>query len=120
MTKLHILDALGGHRYRAVAHYAAPAGNNAAGVSWKNAIVGAKLNVSSLAEGSGAGQINTAELADVVTGDVVEAAFVMQDDPALGGAARIALAAALADKAIAEHQAHLARQLRYFGFTVDE
>jgi hypothetical protein len=76
MSALHILDQDNG-QFRCVAHQPVPAGSNTAGVAWKNVILGAGLNVTSMTEGALPGQISTAEKAQIVAGDVVEAAFTI-------------------------------------------
>jgi len=76
MSALHILDQDNG-QFRCVAHQAVPAGSNVAGVTWKTVILGAGLNVTSMIEGALPGQISTAEKAQIVAGDVVEAAFTV-------------------------------------------
>jgi len=76
MSALHILDQSNG-QFRCVAHQAVPAGSNTAGVTWKNVLLGAGLNVTSMTEGMLPGQISTAEKAQIVAGDVVEAAFTI-------------------------------------------
>ena len=76
MSALHILDQDNG-QFRCVAHQPVPAGSNTAGVTWKNVILGAGLNVTSMTEGVLPGQILTAEKAQIVAGDIVEAAFTV-------------------------------------------
>ena len=76
MSALHILDQDNG-QFRCVAHQPVPAGSNTAGVAWKNIILGAGLNVTSMIEGVFPGQISSAEKAQIVAGDVVEAAFMV-------------------------------------------
>ena len=76
MSALHILDQDNG-QFRCVAHQAVPEGSNTAGVTWKNVILGAGLNVTFMTEGTLPGQISTAEKAQVAAGDVVEAAFTI-------------------------------------------
>ena len=76
MSALHILDQDNG-QFRCVAHQPVPAGSNTAGITWKNIILGAGLNFTTLVEGTLPGQITTAEKAQITAGDVVEAAFTI-------------------------------------------
>ncbi len=76
MSALHILDQDNG-QFRCVAHQPIPAGSNTAGVTWKNVILGAGLNVTSMVEGGLPGQIAPTEKAQITAGDIVEAAFTV-------------------------------------------
>lgn len=112
MAKLHVLACDDKGVYRGVVHYATPAGSNSVGVSWKAAALAAGLaGTTSLVEGTGPGQITTAEKAQVVAGDVIEIPISLVSET-VGGAG------AEADAAISNHQRHLAKVLKYFGFTI--
>jgi len=76
MSELHILDQDNG-QFRCVAHQPVPAGSNTAGVTWKNVILGAGLNVTSMTEGVLLGQILAVEKVQIVAGDIVEASFTV-------------------------------------------
>lgn len=71
MATVHVLESNGEH-VRVVVHQAVPAGSNTSSITWKNVVLGAGLNKTVLVEGTGAGQILTAEKATILTGDVVE------------------------------------------------
>jgi hypothetical protein len=116
MAALHVLEG-DGIRYRVVAHTATPAGNNTAGNSWKNCLLSAGLNTTTLAEGVGVGQITAAEKAQVVAGDVIEMVFTI-DVPTVGtnGNKLVAVQNAVA-KMQADYLAQLQERFRYFGYT---
>jgi hypothetical protein len=71
MSAIHVLERLD-ERFHCVVHKAIPAGNNAAGFSWKSVCLAAGMNKTVLAEGTGPGQISTAEKASVLAGDTLE------------------------------------------------
>ena len=73
MANIHILDRSGAN-YKLALHIAIPAGNNAAGVSVRSAVVNSKLGgTTTLPDGDGtAGTISTVEKTSVTTGAVVE------------------------------------------------
>lgn len=117
MARIHVLEATGPHQYRVVVHDATPAGNNGAGVAWATALVNSGRASTVMPEGSGPGQITTAERNQVLAGTVLEAVFDFGFDPALTPAQRNAALDAEATKLIAETQAELAAKLRFFGAT---
>jgi hypothetical protein len=116
MSKLHVLEQLGLNRYRIVVHQATPVGSNSAGVSWATAIVNSGRATSVMPAGSGAGQIESAELTAVQNGTTLEGVFEFQDDPAWSTAQRNAALDAAAAQTIAELQSRLAFDLKFFGF----
>jgi len=114
MAKIHAFafDDSGG--CRVILHTAMTAGNNAVGSSWKDVWLAAGKNVTSMAEGTGIGQITTVEKASVVAGDVVEVSGVIPKEVIDQGAAAVD---AFADVLIAEALEHLGRQFNYYGWT---
>ena len=66
--------------------------------------------------GSGAGQITSAEVAQITAGTVLEGSFQWGDDPALTNAQRQASLDQAAAQLQAEMTATLQSSLRYFGF----
>ena len=61
MSKIHALQNFGGN-VQVVLHTPMPSGNNSVGVSWKNAALNSGIQgITSMTEGTGAGQITTAE-----------------------------------------------------------
>ena len=115
MAKIHILECDDDGNYRMVIHSPVPVGNNAAGISWKTAgLAAGKLGASILAAGTGPGQIAAAEQASIAGGDLME---TMATVKAESGGATVASINDLADRAITDRRATLARQLKYYGFT---
>lgn len=118
MAKIHVLESNVDGSFRVVLHTPVPAGNNSAGKSWKDSLLNSGRSGSTiLPEGPGPGQITTAEKADVEAGDVIEIIDTLKVDPRISGAPLVALVEQLADEAIAEYFARLARELKYFGYT---
>ena len=117
MAKIHILTASQG-LYDLVIHVATPAGNNSAGISWKNVIIGAGRNTTRLTEGNGAGQITTVEKASIIAGDLIEIATSVPAES--GGTTAQQLTAGLdllATARISEALALFQKQYKYFGYT---
>lgn len=72
MSKFHVLETNAGEA-SVVLHSVMPAGNNSVGVSWKDANLNSgSQGTTVLSEGTGAGQITTAEKANIEAGDVLE------------------------------------------------
>lgn len=111
----YVLAGDGNGGYHFVTHYLTPVGNNAAGVSWANAVVGAGLNTSILPVGTGPGQMSSADAALIANGTMIEVAGVIAD-AANAAAAQAKLNAASA-QLIADSKAKLQIILNYFGFT---
>lgn len=116
MAALHVLEG-DGIRYRVVAHTTTPVGNNAAGISYKDCILSAGLNTTVMPEGTGAGQITTAEKNQIVAGDVIEMVFTVEV-PETGTAPNklAAVQNAVATKQ-ADYLSSLNLRFRYFGYT---
>ena len=65
MADMHVLTG-NGSKWRVVMHFAVPGGNNAAGVSWADALVNSGLGgMTEMAEGTGPGQIAAAEKSQI-------------------------------------------------------
>ncbi|MCH8292395.1 hypothetical protein IH992_14990 [Candidatus Poribacteria bacterium] len=52
MSKIHILASDEKKQYRVIIHTSVPAGNNSAGKSWKDVLIGAEQNTSELIIGT--------------------------------------------------------------------
>lgn len=118
MSKLHVLEASGvPNMYRVILHEATPVGNNSAGVSWASALVGSGAAKTRMIEGSGPGQITTAEKAAVEAGTTVEGEFYFQDNPGDNAATRNAALDTHATRYLAILQAEIAIKLKWFGAT---
>lgn len=113
MARIHVLA--GG---QCVVHGPVPAGNNAAGVSWKTAIVNSGYGGHTIMpEGNDAGQITTAEKALIASGDLYEIVLTVHIPEGANAGQRAALLDIEIAKASSEEQAKLAKALRYFGAT---
>lgn len=118
MATVHVLTRIG-NKFRCIIHFAVPAGNNSANVSWKTAGLNSGLTGSTvMTEGSGAGQITTAEKATVLSGDVIE--FTADIEAETAGTSSVQLGAmvdAEAIKLIAAKTTELQTALKWFGAT---
>lgn len=118
MARLHVLETNGvPNLYRVILHEATPAGNNSAGLSWSSVMVGAGIAKTRMTEGTGPGQITTAEKNSVEAGTTIEGEFWFQDNPSDNAAARNAALDAHATRYLAELQADIARKYKFFGAT---
>ncbi len=118
MADIHVLAGDGKSRWSIVAHFAVPDASNSVSVNWRTALVNSGLGGSSLIEGTGAGQITAAELAQVNAGALFEHHFQFLAES--GGSSNLELQAALRSE-YAKHEtavlASLQRRLKYFGHT---
>ena len=116
MSKIHVLTGSSHNVYTVVVHIATPVGNNAVGVPWADAVKNSGRSVSILPEGTGPGQITSAELTAITNGAVIEGTFQWGDNPAWNNAQRQAdvdlRATQLTNELLARYQA----ELRYFGY----
>lgn len=118
MARLHILQSSGNNLYNVVVHAPTPAGSNAAGVLWSDAIKNSGLAVTSMTVGNGPGQISSAESNQVAAGTVIEAPFPWGDDPNWTNQQRLDDLNVRAQQAVNDVSAVLQARLRYFGRTV--
>ena len=117
--KIHVLEK-NDSGYRVVVHKSTAAGNNSAGISWKNVLLGAGLNTTRMPEGTSAGQISTLEKSQILAGDVVEMEFTVLAES--GGTSAVQLQAALTllvDQQVSMYFAAFQRRYKYFGYTQD-
>lgn len=112
-NKVWVQQSDGAGNYACVIHTPTPAGNNSAGVSWVNALVAAGLNTTVLTVGVNGWQQSQAEHDAVVAGTVIELAVTLPIDSAHATAANVTQ---LADAAISDYTAKLARMLAWFGY----
>jgi len=113
MSKIHILEGSTNGIYGIVLHFPMPAGNNQAGFPWKDCWVNSGRNVTRLVEGTGPGEISTAEKVSVEAGDVIEFSTSLARD-SVGGASSLT---AWADQVISDYQNKLQAEFKYFGYT---
>lgn len=114
--KIHVLSADDENNFTIVIHTPVSVGNNAVGVSWKNAgLASGKIGSTMLTEGSNGWQVSTAEKASIIAGDVLE---IITSIKVGSGGVTLTVLNAIADIKIAESIAMLSRQLKYFGYTI--
>lgn len=119
MADIHVL-AGGGLRYWALAfHFPIPDQNNNVSVSYRTALINSGIGgTSQMAEGTGPGQITTAELASLQAGELYEFSLAFLAESGATNNAEL-LAAIRAE--YAKHETpvlnHLRKQLRYYGYT---
>ena len=76
MADIHVLEGNDSGRWQVAIHSAVPDAVNPIGVNWRTALVNSGLGgTSTMAEGTGPGQIGTAELATITSGAVCEHIF---------------------------------------------
>jgi len=114
MAKIHAFDFQEGGVCRVVLHTAMASGNNAVGNSWKNVWLAAGRNTTGMVEGTGIGQISTAEKASVVAGDVIEISAQIPNNVVVQGAVAVN---AFADQIITAMKAKYAAEFNYYGWT---
>lgn len=118
MSDIHVLDAGAGSAWQCVFHVAIPDAVNQVSVNYRTALVNSGIGgVTVLEEGTGPGQISTAEKAAIEAGEVYECAVQVRLES--GGASASQLRATVrayylhaADQVVAEFQ----RRLRYYGY----
>ncbi len=117
MSKIHVLENNNG-KYRVVLHFNVPAGSNSAGKTWKDCALSSGDGVTTiLPEGTGTGQIATAEKASIESGDVLE---VVDNILLESGGASSASVDAMADTIINNKKALLQQKYKYYGYTQEE
>jgi len=87
MSKLHVGTNVDSDTWNVVIHDVAPVGNNSAGFTWISALLSSGASgVTVMAEGTGTGEISTAEKAAVEAGTTLELAtqLVVQPPYAVG------------------------------------
>ncbi len=116
MAALHVLDG-DGIRFRVVAHATVPPGDNTAGKSWKSCLIAAGMNTTILAEGSGVGQITTAERNQIIAGDVIEMVFTVEIPTVGTNGNKLAIVQAAIAKMQADYLAQLGNKFQFYGYT---
>jgi hypothetical protein len=121
VADIHVLTG-SSDRWRAVFHIAVPNQGNSVSVNYRTALVNSGVGATTvMTEGSGPGQITTAEKAQIEAGEVYEdvVEFALESGGTSVPQQRTALRAIYATRktnAIAELQ----HQLKYFGHTESE
>ena len=81
MANIHVLAGQGNDTYLAVVHIAVTSGNNLVGIPYRTALANSGLNTTIMIEGSGAGQIATAEKNSLLSGSIYEVSFFFGNNP---------------------------------------
>jgi hypothetical protein len=117
MAKIHVLEGSGNNVFTVVVHATTPAGNNAAGIPWTDAIKNSGRATSILTVGTGPGQIQNAEMNSITNGALIEGSFAWGDDPTWTNTQRQADLDLRASQLVTELLARYQQELKYFGFT---
>ncbi len=123
MADMHVLESSGdGLSWKIVMHFAVPDTNNAVSVNHRTALVNSGVGGTTvLVEGTGPGQILTAEKALIDTGEIFE--HVAEFRVESGGTSTAQLRASIQGFYAAEKSRMLAllqSRLRYYGHTESE
>lgn len=117
MADIHILDR-NGEQARAVFHVAVPVGVNVVGVAWSEALVNARLVTPSvMSSGTGAGQIDTTEVAGLAAGTLLEVVVHVIPDSVGSVGERLAYIRAVYTQATSQALAILQAHLKFWGLT---
>lgn len=117
MSRIHVLQSGAVNVYTVVVHSATPVGNSPGGFPWTTLLVSSGEAKTVMTEGTGPGQITTAEKADVESGAVIEGVFQWEDNPLLTTGQRNAHLDLSAMQLIDEREALLTQSLRFYGYT---
>ncbi len=117
MADMHVLIG-NGRQWRVAMHFAVPAGNNTAGVSWSDALANSELGGATvLPDGDGTGgTVSAAEKTSIESGTILEYVVVLPIES--GGSSPVNIRDSLREFYAVEKAdmlACLASQLRYFG-----
>ena len=119
MSDIHILSGDGKGRWNVIFHFAVADANNAVSVNYRTALVNSGFGgTTSMTEGVGAGQISTAEKAQVEAGELYEYGTSLLVET--GGTAALELQAMIrAEYTRLNTQIinDLQKRLKYFGHT---
>ncbi|KKL47843.1 hypothetical protein LCGC14_2331490 [marine sediment metagenome] len=121
MSDIHVITGNGLDNWTLLFHYAVPDINNEVSVNYRTALINGGLGgTSTMAEGVGAGEISTAELALIATGALYEHSIsFLAESGATNNAEIIAEVQALYTASEAQVIDRLKRQLKYYGYTGD-
>jgi hypothetical protein len=114
MSKIHSYEFDSSGVCKVILHTPMPAGNNFVGNSWKNVWIASGRNTTGMTEGTGIGQISTAEKASIVAGNVIEVSGSIPNNIVIQGATAVNT---FADSLIASMLGKLAAELNYYGWT---
>ena len=116
---IHVLTGDGLGVWTLAFHFAVADADNEVGVNYRTALINSGLGgTSAMAEGTGAGQITTAELAQVAAGELYEYSIsVPLESGATNNAEMLATARAMYARDETRVLAALQKRLRYYGYT---
>lgn len=119
MADIHVLEGDGIATWKLIFHFAVPNVNNIVGFNYRTVLVNSGLGgTSSMPEGSGAGEITAAELAQVVAGELFEHSLSPPlESGATDNAEMLVAAQAMYARDEARVIADLQKRLKYYGFT---
>lgn len=122
MADIHTLTRDGDGQTRLVFHFPVPDIDNSVGVNYRIALVNSGLGgMSSLTEGTGAGQISSAELAQIAAGELYEHSIsVPVESGGTSGPQLLATVRKFYLKAKDNVLNGLQQRLKYFGYTASE
>lgn len=118
MADMHVLSGDGLYHWTLVMHFPVPNQVNDVNVNYRTALVSSGIGGTSMTEGTGPGQISSAEKAQIDAGELYEhtISFLAESGattlPQLLAAARAAYA-----QENARVTARLQKRLRYYGYT---
>lgn len=117
MADMHVLAGNGICLWTLIMHFPVPDANNEVGVNYRVALTNSSLGGTSMTEGTGPGQISTAEKAQIDAGEIYEHSVQFLAE---SGASTLAELLTAAREAYAREQtrvtARLQKMLRYYGF----
>lgn len=117
MADMHVLAGNGLYRWTLVMHFPVPDTNNDVGVNYRTALINSGLGGTNMTEGTGPGQITTAERVLIDAGEIYEHSIQFLAE---SGATTLPELLAAAREAYAREEsrvtAELQKRLRYYGF----
>lgn len=119
MSDIHVLTGDGLGSWTIVFHFPVPDQDNNVSVGYRVALVNSGLGgISVMTEGDGAGQVASAELAQIAAGEVYECSQpFLAESGATDNAEMLVSARAMYEAREPVVLARLRKQLRYFGYT---
>ena len=123
MSDMHVMGGgVDGELWDVVMHFPIVSANNSVGVNWRTAVINSGIGgITSLVEGTGDGEITTAEKTQIEAGEIYEHRASLRAES--GGTSTANLRATLQEFYAAEKTRVLNAlqvQLRYFGHTESE
>jgi hypothetical protein len=117
MALVHVLEYVDG-RFRCVLHTPTPAGNNSAGIAWSTVFLATgRSGRTAMVEGTGPGQIDPAEKAEIQAGTLLEFEIPIEAASTMTGAQLQTLLQAQAAPLIAAQLAAWQSALKFYGAT---